>query len=46
MNDIPGASELAEYAQVDYTRIKAIEDTYWSAISPSVGLLKDAESKF
>jgi predicted nucleic acid-binding Zn-ribbon protein len=46
MNDIPGASELSEYAKVDYTRIKAIEDTYWSAISPSVGLLKDAESKF
>lgn len=43
---IPGAAELGEYAKVDYTRIKAIEDTFYSAITPSVSLLKDAESKF
>lgn len=43
---IPGAAELSEYAKVDFTRIKAIEDTFYSAITPSVSLLKDAESKF
>lgn len=46
MDSIPGAAELAEYAKVDYTRIKAIEDTFYSSITPSVTSLKDAESKF
>jgi predicted nucleic acid-binding Zn-ribbon protein len=46
MDSIPGAAELAEYAKVDYTRIKAIEDTFYSSITSSVTSLKDAESKF
>jgi len=46
INDIPRAAELSEYAKVDFTRIKAIEDTFYSAITPSVDSLKNAESKF
>lgn len=46
INDIPRAAELQEYAKVDFTRIKAIEDTVFSAITPSVDSLKTASDLF